>query len=76
MSVHNPSPVMLDDSTILLTMVNNCWGCKHNALYSVKGALQHAAAGADGGSPQIMWEENATDMTKVRPCNHRQGIVT
>ena len=73
LSAHNPSPVVVDDSTIVLTMENNCWGCKHTALYSVRGdlqQLQHTGDGGGGGggggsAPRIRWAENATDLTKA-----------
>ena len=63
MSAHNPSPVILGNGTILVAMENNCYGCKRDALYSLRGALQRA--GTSGEPPQIVWEKNATDMTKV-----------
>jgi|EP01046_Picozoa_sp_COSAG06_P041235 hypothetical protein len=69
MSAHNPSPVIINGSTIFLAMENNCYGCKRDALYGVRGALQQHAGSTSGDiaepPPRIVWEENATDITKV-----------
>lgn len=59
-SAHNPSPVVVNATTVLLVLENQAWGLRHTRLYSVRGTVKATAAGA----PEIDWDLNATDMTE------------
>ena len=58
-SAHNPSPVIVNNSTVLLVLENQAWGLHHTPLYSVRGTVKASAVGA----PHIEWDSDATDMT-------------